>query len=395
MTQTTETQLRKKIWERTPLLYGMHLKNKFWVFYDDAEGNPHKAGGPYDTREDQMDQMKIIRERMEAKALDSMRVIIRNSERVALKRCPQRWWWSFVDGLEPNQVDTKLWFGGGIHLALAEWYKPGFQRGEHPAKTFARFVRDEERIVRDNNGLLDEPKWIDARDLGMAMLLNYVETYDTDPTWNVISTEQTFQVRSKSTKGVPFIISGTFDGVYRDSDTGRVMLMEHKTAAGIPNTGYLELDDQAGTYFAVAEIVLKNKGLMRKDEQLDGIMYNFLRKQTPDDRPQNEEGFYLNKDGTVSKNQPGPRFLRIPIWRSKAQRQMTLEHIKDEVDLMDAYRSGKLRLTKTPTSTCSWDCSFFRMCQLHESQDDWEEYRDAMFHNRDPYEDHRLEIKSA
>jgi hypothetical protein len=44
---------------------------------------------------------------------------------------------------------------------------------------------------------------------------------------------------------------------------------------------------------------------------------------------------------------------------------------------------------------CSWDCPFFAMCQLHETDADWEEYRDAMFHRIDPYSDHRLAIKSA
>jgi hypothetical protein len=322
-------------------------------------------------------------------------VIIRNSERAALKRCPQRWWWAFRDGLTPNAVDNKLWFGEGIHIALAQWYKKGFERGEHPAKAWARFVRDEERFVRDNNGLIDEPKWIDARDLGMSMLLNYVETYDIDPTWQVIATEQRFQTRGRTRNGIQFVITGTFDGVYRDVETGKLMLMEHKTAASIPQTGYLELDDQASTYFAVAEIVLKYKGIMREDEHLDGIMYNYLRKATPDDRPKNEHGLALNKDGSVSKVQPGKLFERYPAWRSQKHRQKTLDHIKDEVELMQLYRMKKLNVTKTPRTDCSWDCAFYAMCQLHESGDDWREYRDAMYTRVDPYTDHRLDLKSA
>lgn len=322
-------------------------------------------------------------------------IIIRNSERAALKRCPQRWQWAWRNGLKPNAVDTKLWFGEGIHLALANWYRKGSARGEDPAKTWARFVRDEERFIKDNRGLIDEVKWIDARDLGMAMLMNYTDTYGDDEDWDVIATEQQFQVQSKTDSGIKFYVAGTFDGVFRLRSTGKLMLMEHKTASGLPSPGYLELDDQASTYFLCAEIWLKSKGIMRGNEQLDGIMYNYLKKSLPDDRPTNAQGLALNKNGTVSKVQPGPLFMRYEAWRSNKARAVTLQHIKDEVELMQMYRSKQLKVTKTPTKDCVWDCEFFQMCQLHETGDDWEEFRDAMFHVRDPYQDHKLLVKTA
>lgn len=322
-------------------------------------------------------------------------IIIRNSERAAWKRCQMRWVWAFRKGLTPKQVDTKLWFGEGIHIGLAGWYLPGFQRGEHPAKTWAKFVRDEERYIKDNNGLIDEYKWVDARDLGMAMLLNYTDTYGDDDEWDVIATEQTFQVKGRTPDGIEYYITGTFDGVFRNRITGKLWLMEHKTAAGLPDTGYLDMDDQASTYFAVAEIVLKSKGIMAENDHLDGIMYNFLRKSMPDDRPKNEQGKALNKDGSVSKNQPQPLFMRHEAWRSKGHRIRTLEHINDEVTQMMALRNGIIKPTKTPTRDCRWDCPFYQMCQLHESGDDWKLFQQAMFDVRDPYQDHRLAMKSA
>jgi len=322
-------------------------------------------------------------------------IIIRNSERTALKRCPQRWWWAFQEGLAPKTVDSKLWFGGGIHVALADWYLSGFVRGPEPAKTWLKFVKSEERYIADRGGLFDDVKWVDARDLGVNMLLRYVEEYGHDLSWNVIATEQTFQLRGKTKSGIIFHIAGTFDGVYRDMETGKIMLMEHKSAASIPDTGYLELDLQTDTYFAVAEIVLKAKGIMREDEHLDGIMFNYLKKTMPDNRLQDEHGKYLNKDGSVSKLQPGPAFLRYPAWRSQRQRVKALEDIKSEVELMQMYRSGRLNVTITPTKDCRWDCAFYQMCQLHQSGDDWEEFRDAMFIRQDPYMDHRESLKSA
>jgi hypothetical protein len=325
-------------------------------------------------------------------------VIIRTSERGSLKRCPARWWWGWQQGWKPNKPNTKLWFGGGIHEVLADWYKPGFERGQDPRKTWLEWYRDEEVYVRDNKGQWDESEWISARDLGFAMLENYVETYGDDPTWNVISTEQSFQAQIKMS-GVPgghVVYTGTFDGVYRDvANDNALMLMEHKTAAGFPNVGFLEIDDQAGSYFMIAEAVLRHKGLIGPDEHLDGIMYNYLRKSMPDDRPRDAYGKALNKDGSVSKRQDTQRFMRHPVWRSEEQRQKMKQNIIAEVELMQMYKNGTLKITKSPHMDCSWDCDFFAMCQLHESDADWREYRDAMYHQIDPYSDHRTALKSA
>jgi hypothetical protein len=171
--------------------------------------------------------------------------------------------------------------------------------------------------------------------------------------------------------------------------------MEHKTSAGSPNLGYLEIADQPNGYFMVAETQLKHEGLLKPDEHLDGIMYNYLRKASPDDRPRDAQGRALNKDGSVSKRQDTQRLWRIPVWRSLGQRRRMKESLIAVAEQMQALRLGQLKITKTPTMDCSWDCPFFAMCQLHESDDDWREYRDAMYTQRDPYADHRLAIKSA
>lgn len=327
-------------------------------------------------------------------------IIIRNSERVALKRCPQRWWWSWRNGLVPRAINNKLWFGAGIHVALAEWYQPGGERGPDPAETWVRFAGREETYIRNNHGMIEQDDWVNAVDMGIAMLDSYLEEYGTDDQWDVIATEQAFQALVKDNSGnlpqeLRIMIAGTFDGVYRDRGDGKLWLMEHKTAASLPNIGYLELDSQASTYFLVAEFVLKSKGIMQANEKLEGIQYNFLRKAMPDDRPRNQMGQYLNKDGSVSKVQGTARFMRQPVWRNDRQRANTKQEIIDDVKLMLAYRSGDLGITKTATKDCSWDCDFYAMCQLHGSGDDWKEYRDAMYRKRDPYADHRVAMKEA
>lgn len=320
--------------------------------------------------------------------------IIRTSERTKFKRCQQAWWWAYRWGLKGKFREADpLWFGTGVHEALAQWYKgPGLKRGMHPAKYWERWVGDEINEIRTAvSGDFNEDVWVDAKVLGIAMLEGYVERYGKDPTWHVIAPEESFQIdipyRRKD--GVLAIYAGTFDLVYRDLVTDEIWLGEHKTAKQI-STRHLSLDDQAGSYWAIASKVLEHRGVLKPGETIAGIMYNFLRKGMPDKRPRDEDGRCLNKDGSVSKNQPSPLFVREEINRVRSERANMLRRIQKEAIWMNAARHRPDDLTKTPTRDCYWQCEFFEMCELHEKGDGaWEEYRDAMFTQRDPYADHR------
>jgi PD-(D/E)XK nuclease superfamily len=328
--------------------------------------------------------------------------MLRTSERTSFKRCPQRWWWGTVEGLTPIRMKNPLWFGIGIHQALAEWYLEGSKRGPHPAETWTAFCEDEERFIPTDYEE-DGAKYVDAVELGVSMCNEYVKLYGKDSHWNVISTEQTFRQliadpRYKPEPGgklkalVRYV--GTFDGVYRDLRNGKIYLMEHKTAAGI-QTRHLPLDDQAGSYWMVAGKILRKQGLIGPRESLEGIMYNFLRKSLPDDRKRNEKGEALNKDGSVSKRQPAPAFLRELVERTSVERKKMQERIQAEALHMAAMRNGDLPVYKKTTKDCDWDCDFYKMCIMDEGGGDVEEYKDAMYVRRDTYADHRENRKSA
>lgn len=328
--------------------------------------------------------------------------MLRTSERGSFKECPQKWQWGNNEGLAAKRDSNPLWFGQGIHIALAEWYQKGKARGPHPADTWEDFCADEERFIPTEYDE-DERKYVEAKALGEAMMEGYVEKYGEDDHWDVIATEQTFRLliadpRYRPEPGgklkalVRYV--GTFDGVYRDLGTGEIFLMEHKTAAGIM-TDHLPLDDQAGSYWYVATRVLRKQGLIGPRESIAGIMYNFMRKALPDDRPTNEKGEALNKDGSVSKRQSPPNFLREPVWRSSGERKTMERRIQDEALHMEAMRNGTLPIYKRPTRDCSWRCEFYKMCLLHEAGADVEEYKEAVYRKRDPYGDHRENRKSA
>jgi Zierdtviridae exonuclease len=362
--------------------------------------------------------------------------IIRNSERRSFGRCQQQWWWAWRCGLRPiNQESVPLIFGSWVHEALAAWYcGPGVKRGPHPAETFAQLAGDEVAYVKTSNRLgsgaeaLIEEKLVPATELGVSLLTGYVEHYGRDDAWHVIQAEQTFQIDVPGRRGNAFsiqsqiaILAGTYDLVYRDLNTGNVYLGEHKTAKAI-SLAHLPLDNQAGTYWAVAAQTLRHLKLIGPKEKLAGIRYNFIRKALPDTRPQDADGYATNKPvkrqyleampdtnghwsipeleaeaqkrgieilGERSKNQPQPIYVRHTVPRSAEQREQQISRIRDEALHMEALRAGTLPILKNTTYTCQWDCDFFDMCVLHEAGADWRAYRDAAYKVQDPYADHR------
>lgn len=370
--------------------------------------------------------------------------IVRTSETRDLLRCEWRWEKAWRQGLKPKGTEAiALTLGTWVHTALAAWYcGPGIRRGPHPAETFAQVANDDIETVKtesrhreDGGTYVIEEKYVPARELGIAMLNGYVETYGRDEHMDVIQPERAFQVDvPHPKKGRPMgIYAGTYDLVWRDLRHDReILLEEHKTAKAI-FTGHLELDPQAGSYWAIAYHQLQHDGLIGKGDRFVGIEYNFLRKAMPDDRPRNADGYFTNKPtkthyvdallaadgalatlskplekwtlaalkeeaevgrglkvfGEVSAVQPKPLFERLTVERGAHQRARQIGRIQDIMIRMDALKKGKLPVTKNPTRDCSWDCSFYQLCLLDESSGDAAEFQAAVYDVRDPYADHR------
>jgi len=319
-----------------------------------------------------MRKIRIEVVQMVTQILDPNELIVTTSSRSAFRRCPlpQKWYWQYVMGYKEKNVADALFFGIGVHEALAEWYLLGRKRGPHPADTFAKWHGDEVREIRanyadrDSEYGIDEAKYENSLDLGISMLEGYIDEYGRDPDWSVIAIERPFKVRViKDGKVIAYFMS-TWDGVYRDRRDDRIYLMEHKTAAQI-QLAYLELDDQGGIYWALAGSILRSEGVLKEGEEIAGITYNFLRKSVADERPRNAGGEYLNKNGTVSKKQPPDRYVRELVERSARERKTQMDRLADEVWLMKGMIEGTIPVTKNTTKECSF-CPFFLSCKMHE-----------------------------
>jgi hypothetical protein len=315
---------------------------------------------------------------------------IRTSERSTFKRCPQQWWWSYVEQIKPLRAKTPLWFGSAWHIGMAEWYQPGLTRGAHPAETFDKVLEgDRSMLVRNEE---DEAVYDNAREVGIAMANHYVDTWGKDEHMYMLATERPFQVWIPhphfvdKKRWVRYV--GTIDGVYRDERTGEIWLLENKTAAAL-RVDHLPLDDQAGAYWALMKTRLIRMGVLNPGENIAGIMYNHARKAVVDDRPQNAQGLFLNKDGTVSKRQPPPYHLRTPVYRSVAERATQIHRIQDEALYMQAVKSGKMPVLKHVRYDCPSMCDYFKLCKMHESGSEaFEDFKEMEFTSWDPYADH-------
>lgn len=324
--------------------------------------------------------------------------MVRTSERTTLMRCSRKWWWSYEERLKPNAVSAPLKFGDMVHQALAAYYLPEPdsrtrgkkpKRGPHPAKTFRDlYLQQDTEGIGFGFGTQDED-WIDALELGTAMLEGYVERYGNDQRYRIIAPELPFELLLKALDGSKFLYVGTLDALIEDLETGQLGFFEHKTARNIV-LRHLPMDEQAGSYWTYGPEWLAKQGYLKPGQRLDFILYNFLRKGKPDERPKNHLGQYLNKNGSVSKQQPPDLFKRELVYRADEERMMLHERVQHQYADMQAMREGRRPVVKSILNGCTgmYACEFREMCEMHEIGGDWEFLRDTMFTKWEPYEVH-------
>lgn len=323
-------------------------------------------------------------------------IFLRTSERVTYTRCKQKWWWEFIERLKPISVANPLRFGDLVHQALAAFYRPGsphkVKRGPKPHLTFKKLYQKQLEEHSEFGQKTEDEEWVNALDLGIEMLKNYVERYGLDDRYEVVAPEVSFEIDIfDEDEEYVCTYAGTFDAVVRDTQTNEIGLLEHKTAKSI-STGFLTMDEQAGSYWAYAEDYLREKKVLKPKQHLDFILYNYLRKGKKDDRHQNNKGQYLNKDGSVSKQQGTPLFHREIIYRTQDNRRNTMLRVIDQAREMKMVRDGDLPVYKSIINGCSgmFGCNFRDFCEVQEAGGDWESLRDATMTKWDPYKDHEF-----
>jgi len=362
-------------------------------------------------------------------------VTIRNSERTTWRRCRQKWHWSYRKGLEPKKVGTALTFGSMAHKALELWYPPGTERGIHPAETMSALIDEHHELFSQWD---EDGNKVPASELGLAMMNGYVDEYGLDKKIEIIHPEELFQIDVYDRKGRYLCtMVGQFDALGINLRTGRMIILEHKTAKTIEQ---VRLNSQYGeqglSYWWSATLWLRHKGFLKADQFIDGILYNFLRKGLADDRAKDPMGRALNKPGKdalkaacataglpisgtmealtdrlmleggfsemeiaelgeVSKVQPSPLFHRQEVPLDPVHMDMFYKRLQRECREIVLAKNGRLDIYKNPTRDCAWDCSFRDVCEVHEMGQDFSMMLEFDFKKWDPYQDHYLELENA
>ena len=359
--------------------------------------------------------------------------LLRTSERTLFNRCRFSHHLSYNIHLTPKREAPALRFGTLIHAALERYYTPlpkGTKRQRiHPATIFQTLYAEELTRTREAwpEWRDDDGEWHDYLALGVAMLEGYVKRWSAqDDEYIVLATEQTFQTpivfpdqwngANLAPKASPRTYVGTFDRILYDKVNRRLLLGDYKTTKSDPTkTGHLALDEQAGAYWAMAPRWLHEsapaalqakirrrlralppsvrRAVTDDDGRLrfDGILYDFLRKGLPDERPTDSEGHSLNKDGSVSKMQPTPLFHRETVYRDAGDRAHVLERVWQDAVEIGQVREGTLALKKSPDYFHCLNCQFKDLCELHETGNDWEAMAKVTMTGWDPFSAHSIQ----
>ena len=118
-----------------------------------------------------------------------------------------------------------------------------------------------------------------ARDLNIAraLIAGYSETWGIETTrkYHVIGVEVPFEIEvGHFDDGEPIVIRGKMDAVYRDRDTGELIVVEHKTKGGkVDDAAYWsakKANNQVGMYYLAAEA--------HYGELPAGVLYDVIAK---------------------------------------------------------------------------------------------------------------------
>lgn len=317
---------------------------------------------------------------------------IRSHERIDYKRCPKKWYWKWRKGLTPkNKSFGATDLGTWMHEALAQRYTN--KRRASLYHWFNAIAGEALRQARINE--VPEHLFADAQQLaqlGLAMAAAYDRHYGDDPDVHVIDAEIPLEIEITNPTGkVIAVHKFKPDLLYADQNND-VWLMEHKTAKSISSLEHLVIDDQARAYVAMAELALREAGYLQRGQVFKGVMYNYLRKALPDEREKNAEGKYLNKNGTVSKSQPPPYFVRHPVTMTSSAKLIALRRLQRECSEITEYRRFIIEgiekpehISKTPHKSCPRFCDYFTMCVVEEQGGNIREMQRSMYVRQDPY----------
>jgi hypothetical protein len=340
----------------------------------------------------------------------STTIPIHTSDRKKFKGCRREWDFSSVirQAYRPARVARPLGFGTSIHKGLETLYTPDtwnmVKNGGAPAAAVytasLQAFRDQQLwskqvyLKQTGQEFLPEQFQVEYDEdmkLGDGMLRNYFKWHRREDQFIPVAVELDFEVPlcypsgpqiyiRKNGEWLGVVYRGRIDVLVRDLDGG-FWIMDHKTNARWDDRfGFLELDEQCGSYCWALQVMLGIK--------IEGVIYSELYKGAPEPperltRPYKGRNFSTNKQQNTTydlfiqtlkdANEPfGPYadyinflkaegktyFRREQIHRSQIElKNLGLQIAEEAQDMLD-----KPRIYPNPGKyTCDW-CAYRQPC---------------------------------
>jgi len=270
--------------------------------------------------------------------------------------CRLAWHLGYREGWRPIASAVALEFGTAIHRALEEYYA-----GRGDLVDVFVSVWD---ARRDD---LDPTEYRDHRDLGIAMLRGYRETYKNRDNFEVLATEHVLRrpLPAPSGRRTACILNARLDGLVRSYEDGNLYVLEHKTFQRF-DPSWLELDHQLSAQVWLGQALADDLGL--EGEHVVGVIWNGLRKQ-----------------------RPGPRvrsrlFERHVVSRTRRHIEVFLTRAYGQYRELIATRGREVLIYPQPAQVRCAMCDFREVCRVYQSGGDWEFILRTSYHRRKQYE---------
>ena len=236
-------------------------------------------------------------------------MLIHTTDRLTFRRCGLKWFYTsdLGLGLEPIRPEEPLFFGSLIHEALAAYYapsnKPSPARDPGPMlDAWASNAKSSRKEWEEREGRMweaEEENFDRLVALGQGMLEHYATWAPSNDNFRVLWVEKAFTIPVKPRS--PHRYGFKCDGLVQDLDTGKVGILEHKTAATIyEREEWLDFDIQTGSYLWAINRVREKDG----KKPAEFVIYNSLRKAVPNH-------LRVLKDGTLSADKSQSTTFKI------------------------------------------------------------------------------------
>lgn len=337
-------------------------------------------------------------------------LLVRGSEIQDFLRCRKRWYWRWVEGLEPRAKNGKLWFGDLMHKYLETLYRTREYEDAYAAM--------ECMYQETNTEYMDQVEVQELWTTAQHVASNYFdEWWGTDSRYTTLATEFTFAVPVRN--GI--VYTGTIDWLFLD-EYWRLCISDHKNTSSIDKYDKnSDMDRQISRYWWAMQQLASGRGYVEsvtidgekvwtqvkkhpiwkhiKGKEVFRFYYNIILRDYPEPPKVLKDGS-LSKDkrqkttyelywkvltekygiasvetSEILQNEYGefleylkayPRefFRRLPVIRNQQEIDAAIEEFYQTALDIKALRK-KLRpekLYRNITTDCSWDCPFRDVC---------------------------------